>query len=422
MSKQFSIFSKVALLALVMAFVVSCGDDSAEVAPEVPVVEPELVTSYFLGIESATDPAVDVLSPAASVESGVISPVNNGFEQPAWMSFIQGKDQIFSTGYTSAPEFISYEMVDGNLVQGESFFTDMGIYAIDIVDEGTMVLMGSAREGFSEKKIYQVNTNTMSIENTVSVELGNDLVDSLTAFPVDMKVRDGKLFVAYYKVSATGNFSTPKSNQAEVAVFSYPGMQLEKIITDDRAPNIGRYYTTNALEIAENGDIYTFSPSSLACGYAPVPETNSGILRIKNGETEFDPNFHIDFETLSGGYKINDMYYVGDGKAVLRVLQEDETNPAFLWATYAPTGEFPLLETGILDLNTQTFTLLPNVPRSGGGWNSAYMVEDGKLYLGVSNNTYAGIYIIDTEAGTATEGATIEGNYAKAILSLTEER
>ncbi|MTI21580.1 DUF4374 domain-containing protein [Fulvivirga sp. RKSG066] len=397
------------LISAAMLFV-ACSDDEPTIAQ----------TDYFVGVEAATDPATDVLTPATSLDEGIVSPVGNGFEQPAWMSFLQGKDKIIVTGYTSAPEFVSYEHVEGQLTKGQSFFTDLGTYAYDFVDQSTMIIVGSAREGLSDKKIYVVNTNSMAIEKTVSSDFGNDEENNLLAFPVDAKVRGNKLFIAYYHISAEGDFSTPMANQAEVAVFSYPEIKLEKIIKDDRAPNIGRYYTANALEIAENGDIYTFSPSSLACGYAPVPATNSGVLRIKNGETAFDPSFHIDFEAISGGYKINDLYYVANGKAVVRVLKEDETNGDFLWATYAPTSETPLLETGILDLNTGSFTMLNDVPRSGGGWASTTLVEGSKLYLGVNNSEYAGIYIIDVTNGTATEGATIDGNYAKAILSLTE--
>ena len=374
---------------------------------------------YFLGIEAATDPATDVLSPATALEEGIISPVNNGFEQPAWMTFFQGYNQIFTTGYTSAPEFISYELIDGELTKGESFFTDLGIYALSVLDDEKMVLIGSARSGQSAKKIYLVNTTTMSIEKTIETDFGNDPENGLLGFPVDVAVRDGKLFAAYMVMADDGSFATTNSNRAEIAVFSYPELAFEKIITDDRASNIGRYYTLNALETDEVGNIYTFSSSSLACGFLPVPENNSAVLRIKLGETDFDPSYYIDFETLSGGYKINDMYYVADGKAVVRVVKEDEANEDYKWATYSPVSETPILETGILDLNAQTFTLLANVPKAGGGWNSAVMVEDKKLYLGVSNRSYAGIYIIDVESGIATEGAQIDGNYAKAILSLT---
>jgi hypothetical protein len=233
-----------------------------------------------------------------------------------------------------------------------------------------------------------------------------------------MKVRDGKLFVAYYMKSSE-NFNTPDANQARVAVFSYPELAFEKIITDDRTSSIGRYYSYNALEIDEKGDIYTFSPSSLACGYAPVPAKNSGILRIKSGMTVFDTSYFIDFETLSGGYKINDLFYVGNGKAVVKVLKEDETDESYLWGSYAPVSENPLIEVGVVDLYNKTFEILADVPKSGGGWNSASLIFEEKLYLGLSSSSYATIYEINTRTNSAKKGATIAGNYAKAILSLT---
>ena len=407
---------KSSLLACMSAFIVSCDDDDNNQIVN-PVFEGE--TKYFVGIESSVEAATDVLSAAESLDSGQISPINNGFEQPAWMSFVQGVDQIFVSGYTSAPEFVSYELVGDELVKGDSFFTDLGIYAHYVIDESTLVLVGSPRSGLTAKKIYLVDTDQMSITKTVETTFGDD--ETNLAFPVDATVNGDKLFIAYYMVASSGDFTTPNANEAKVAVFDFPSLTFDKIITDERAPNIGRYYTFNALEVDEKGDIYTFSPSSLACGYAPVPEKNSGILRIKNGETEFDADYHIDFETLSGGYKINDFYYVGNGKAVVRILKEDEANADYLWATYSPTAELPLLELGIVDLYNETFTLVSEAPNSGGGWSSATLIEDGKLYLGISNSSYSGIYSIDpaTATATATEAADIDGNYAKAILSLT---
>ena len=162
-------YSLVFLLGLMMVFA-SCdqngGMDDDNPPPPVPVD----TTYYFVGVESASEPATDILSLASSLKDGEISPVGNGYEQASWSSFIQGVDQIFAAGYTSAPEFTSYEVVDGALVQGESFFTDLSVYAYEVVDESTMILMGSAREGLSAKKIYVVNTDDMAIENTYTVD------------------------------------------------------------------------------------------------------------------------------------------------------------------------------------------------------------------------------------------------------------
>ncbi|MEM6736165.1 MAG: DUF4374 domain-containing protein [Bacteroidota bacterium] len=409
-TKIIRLFYSLLLTVFGAAMLWSCSDDDPiDVAAE---------ASYFVGIEAATDPATDVLSSAISVTEGTISPVNNGFEQPAWMTFLQGPDQIITAGFTSAPEFTSYELENGVLVKGESFFTNEAAFGFDFIDESTMVMVTSPRTGISSKTIYLINTDNMEITASTETNFGDVEEEGLLGFPTDMKVRDDKLFISYYLTD--GGIIIPSSNVARVAVFSYPDFTFEKVISDERASNIGRYSGTNALEIDENGDIYTYSPSSLACGYLPTSSNNSAILRIKNGETQFDQSFHIDFETLSGGYKINDMFYMGNGKAVLRVLQEDETNADYAWATYAPNSPLPILSTGIIDLTSQTFTLLEDVPLAGGGWNAAYMIEDGKLYLGVSSSSYASIYEIDPEAGTAIAGATIDGNYAKGIFSLTE--
>ncbi len=401
----------IACLGLLLA---GCDDDVNPVTPEQPAASYQ----YFLGIQSDADPEVDVLSYAPSIDTGVVSPVNNGFEQVAWMSFIQGVDQIITSGYTSAPEFTSYELVDGELAKGESFFTEGEIYARDVLDASTMVLVASPREGFGPKRIYVVDTDGMSITRQVEVDFGNDVPDSLLAFPNDVEVVDDKLFIAYYHTHARGDFSTPSDSEASVAVFSYPDLEFEKIITDERAPDVGRYFGTTTLELDEQGRIYTFSPSSSAAGYFPVPPKNSGILRIDAATAEFDSSFHIDFEALSGGYKVYNFVYVKDGKAVVQVVKEDETDVDNLWAGYDAPSESPVIETGILDLETRSLELLPDVPKSGGGFDGSYRIEGNLAYLGISNSEYAGIYIIDVDAGTATRGADVDGNYAKAILAL----
>ncbi|MEM1258180.1 MAG: DUF4374 domain-containing protein [Bacteroidota bacterium] len=422
--------------------VVSCSDDDSEsdvlqeeqVEEEEEEIEPEtqLVTRYFSGIEFGSDPTVEILTNADSFEEGVISPVDNGFEQPAWMAYLQGEDQIITLGYNTAPEFTSYEVVDGALTKGNSFFTTDDAYAATFVDASTMVFITSPRSGLADKIISIVDTDAMEVTYSITTTAGYVDVDGdgdglgegdendLIAFPSDIHVRGDYLYVSYYMMSASGTFSTPDANKARVGIYTYPGLEFVKVIEDDRASNISRYYAFNGLLEDENGDIYTFSPSSIASGYAPVPENNSAILRIKNGETEFDDDFYIDFESISGGLKINDMFYTTNGKAVVRATFEEESE-LYLWGNYAPTLATPLISTGIVDLTTGTFTLLDNVPLCGGGWNSPHMIDGSKVYLGVNNAEYSGVYIIDTETGTATEGADIDGNYAKALLSLTTE-
>ena len=233
----------------------------------------------------------------------------------------------------------------------------------------------------------------------------------------DIEVVDDKLFVSYIMYDYEGN--NTNATEASIAVYSYPDLVFEKIITDTRAANIGRYNTKDALITDENGDLYTISTSSIASGFLPAPDVSSGILRIKSGETEFDEDYHIDFEELSGGYKLNDIYYVGDGKAVVRIINETEeienatyeyegvTYYTNHWAAYYALSENPLLELGVIDLYNEEFELVTGAPNGGGSYFTGSLVEDGKLYLSISNSNESGVYIIDPETAVSYTHLTL---------------
>ena len=434
---------KSSVLAITLAAIISCDDDDSTTVV-VPTREATVETKYFALIEAAESASADVLASAESLESGVVTPVNNGIEQLGWSTAVQGENQIFSIINNT---ITNYTLVEGELTQGVTLTAgDLGILAIDVVDESNAVIMTAPWYAIGGKTLRHINLDEMIFTNNVDTNLDDDPVitpDGDTSIdakgltlPSDMEVVGDRLFVSYYPYD---QFNSTEDNDgdgfpdsvtttldwgARIAVYSYPDFEYQETISDDRISSIGRYLSQNGLASDENGDLYAISTSSLASGYFPTPEANSGILRINNGESEFDSDFYIDFETLSGGYKLNDFYYLGEGKAVVRMLQEDETNLLFFWGSYAPTSEFPLLEFAIIDLYEETFIPISgDIPNSGGGWPSAVLVEDDKVFVGVSNSTYSGVYVIDVDTATVTEGADIEGNYAKGLFSIetTEE-
>lgn len=428
------------ILACSSSFLFSCNDDDQNTTIEDDdTSNGEFVaeTRYFVGIEGGADAPGYTLSSASTLESGTISPIDNGFTQAGWANYFQGEDEIFSIVGTTLN---SYRMSGEELEEGETIFTELGLFSFDLVDSSRIVAISSPWYNTGSKTIYIIDTDNLSIYDSVETTLNDNVTvietdtnityEGLT-FPSGVKVVGDNLFVSYYTYNASlskenesdVSGTTPDSNEAKIAVFSYPDLEFIKVITDERIPNIGRYASQHGMAADENGDLYVTASSSLACGYYPTPTTNSGILKINNGETEFDTEYHIDFETLSGGYKINDIYYVGEGKAVVRILQEDETIADYFWAAYAPGSEFPLLNYGIIDLYNETFELVSGAPNDGGGWGAPVLVEDNIVYVGISNSTYSGIYAIDTDTATATEAADVDGTYAQGILSLstTEE-
>ncbi|KXX71108.1 DUF4374 domain-containing protein [Flammeovirga sp. SJP92] len=374
---------------------------------------------FVLGIEA--EGGQDVLLTADTIFQGEISPIGNGLEQPAWMSFFKAGDMIIAAGYTSDNIFTGYSLSgeEGQLINEGQLITDQGVYATTNVDDNYFIAIGSPREGFEERTIYLIDKNDMSIESRAKTRIDERREEDLVAFPTGVSVVGDKLFLSYF-LTGTGEtvpaFATPKAETAKIAVYDYPSMEFVKLIEDTRTSEIGRYTSDFSMQEDENGNIYTFSTSSLACGFLPTPTTPSGFLRIKNGETDFDSDYFFNFQEKSGGYKINTAVYLGNGKMLVRAVMSDLVH----WSAYSPNIEAGSehLSFMIVDLNDQSVTQVSNIPMTGGGWEMAALVKDGKVYVNVSNSNGAKIYTIDVATAKASEGASIVGHYTKAIFEL----
>ena len=400
-------FSAIAIAALALGSLAGCDSFGSGNVEE---------GGFLVGIEAAT--GTDVLVTTDNLMEGVISPVGQGVEQPAWMTFFTAGEYLMLHGYAADNQLTSYTLDDGALITRGPLVTELGLYASCDVDDNTMLVIGLPRAGYEDRVIYTIDKSSMTITKRTATRIDERQDEGLVAWPTDMVVRDGKLFISYY-LNGSGekedvpSFSTPNSNQARVAVYSYPDMVFEKIITDDRTSDIGVYLGPTALEETEDGTIYSYSTSSLASGFAPTPTNPSGFLRIPAGSTDFDDSYFFNFEQVTGGSKINNAVYAGDGKMVVRLVKADTA----LWGTYNPVPENPSCVIAIADLNTQTVTEVTDVPLHGGEWGMAHLVHKGKVYINVSTAEEAHIYEIDPATATATQGARIEGNWVKGIFT-----
>jgi len=169
------------------------------------------------------------------------------------------------------------------------------------------------------------------------------------------------------------------------------------------------------LIATDNGDIYTISCNSEAGGYTQATK-HSGILRIKSGETKFDPTYFFDVEAATGGAKLLTGAYVGDNKMVGRVVMPGADTA--MWNAFDVT--IPICKLVIIDLAKQTVTDVTGVPVHGGEYRTSALIENGKAYMSI-NSTVAGetrMYVIDPETATAKKGAKIEGIEVPAIFKL----
>ena len=67
-----------------------------------------------------------------------------------------------------------------------------------------------------------------------------------------------------------------------------------------------------ALSVAENGDVYAFSPSAATTDGKISSTKPSAVTRIKAGTTEFDQSYYFDVEAASNGRTITSWLYLGE--------------------------------------------------------------------------------------------------------------
>ncbi|WP_034242301.1 DUF4374 domain-containing protein [Aquimarina atlantica] len=412
------------LLAVVSILATSCSSDD----DGGPIVDPPpaSVSKYVVGFQAfpvGDASPVDYILELPSLESlttGEISVEGQGTPLKGWRFFHNVKNTVFTAGYSDDDKCIAYGLdKDGKLIEKGNFAFQSTLDNYSAIDDKTLLAVELTYSGLSDKRFHIINAETGKLEKIVEHPIDIDKGDGSAKNPgtipwvTGMVLRDGKLFVSYHKWMADGSYVTPDVGRAYVAVFKYPEFELEKIIYDDRTSPIGVNGHSTGIEKTENGDIYSFSTSALSAGFTSATKP-SGILRIKNGATEFDKDYFFDVESAPNGGKLFWMDYVGDGKAIARIIIDDTIGS---WGVFKETGNFFKLV--VIDLENKTVTDVQGIPTHANRYTSPMYVEDGKAYLSSYAGTETHVYIVDPKTATATKGAKVQGLALKGIFKVT---
>lgn len=349
---------------------------------------------------------------------GELSAINSGVEQTGWRFYYPIGKTLFASGYSADNQCAAFAIDEnGALTQKGEFIFDNALEMFGSADNGeTLLAMEIPRAGFQNRRLYFIDVNTVGVKKIVGTKIFESEPDSLIAWPTSLTVRGDKLFIPFHKLDAGGNFLTPQPNEAVIAVYSYPnvGTEPEKIISDTRTCHVGVNGTTEGLIEADNGDLYSFSCGAIMAGFSTVPTKPSGILRIKAGTTDFDPNYFFDIEAATNGGKLFWFDYVGDNKAIARVLITD--NLAAPWGAYG--RDIFNQKLVIIDLENKTITDVANVPLHAKRYTSPISVEEGKVYVSIETASDAYVYQVDIASATGTRGAKILGKTIKGFYKL----
>ncbi len=321
------------------------------------------------------------------------------------------------------PRFTTYGDYDNYIVTASSATTNItdanGNYAYGILF------------GLYNVESQSLQTITPSVENM----LGNgEYVTISGILQSGSKIYTGivPLGVSDYGAGETGLTATTETIQSPDSVWIaiYDGVEANgsnfnqptKIVGDDRIAYASSRYRSqfySNIAMGENGYLYVFSSS-----YNDETTLPSGVIRLNTSTDEFDEDFYINIQELSGT-KIFKVWYAGNDRFLLQMYNDPTV-----------TGTTAQYRLAILDASValsssaaQTFkwiTGLPDVSKVG-SYGFAPYLEDGLCYMPIvhastdENETadQPAIYVIDPATATATKGLEVTATSVGGIGKLT---
>lgn len=132
-------------------------------------------------------------------------------------------------------------------------------------------------------------------------------------------VHDGRLYVTLNQTDMT--FQPATEPQIELAVINTQTDKVERVIYEKASGiGIGTYTYGQQTFIDEKGDMYLMCTGA----YGMNPKYKTGILRIKKGETEFDPTYN---------WVLNDQTIEGESGKTVWLLQTQYAGNGKMYAT-----------------------------------------------------------------------------------------
>ncbi|UGU15722.1 DUF4374 domain-containing protein [Sinomicrobium kalidii] len=400
------------------AFFAGCSSDDDTPGDNGGEGTPGAESKYIItATPTASEGVADYILTADDLTGGTITTQGNGIEQDGtYRYYVTSNNRFFSLlyGQGNPGAVTTYQLNNEGALERLSNFQSETVQAFAAVDDDILMVKISRSADAPYAYWYRLNTETSQFVDEGQIntrELADKENGELAFFSWITQVGD-KVYMPYFTVKACCNdtFGTAYPDEANIAVYSYPEMELETVIYDDRTSYIGRYFV-NGLTVDENGDAYAFS-SSVATTNGEVTSTKpSAITRIKNGTTEFDEDYFFNLEEATGGLYITDHIYAGNGRFI-GIMKEEKTSAYSSGNIYV-----------VIDVYNKTVTEVTGVPEASGivsvtNMNN-YVSEDGSVVnVGITTEAGSYVYNIDVATASATRGLEVQGGVITAISKL----
>lgn len=315
-------------------------------------------------------------------------------EEPTWVRYSVGANGIEETGRLS-------------LVNTGATYID---YGNAIIDDTTAVSVLSA-----VPSAIVWNPQTMEIKGEI---------------PLPHLVREGYEVEVWTTATHEGLVYVPGRWANWTSGTIYPGvsmtiidpktMRIVATADDDRCASGGRPVFDAAGNAYVMGDGRTYSIQMFA-NAAGTPAPQNCLLRIKKGETDFDPTYFYTIPSLTGGPEaIGELDTAADGTGIAfaKMFHREKLPPGVEPVDFA-FWDMPVHKTWRLHLTEPpTAEEVQSAPFSTIGFTAAAV--DGHLFSPeASTPSTTDVYEIDPTANTATLRFQMDG-YFYGIYKLTE--
>ncbi len=275
---------------------------------------------------------------------------------------------------------------------------------IDANSHPTQVCIQSKTKGYitllGKGKIIIFNPETM--EKTGEIDLKEYGIGDENPDPSGMVIRNNMLFVALNQMVG-GYFPDPKRAKSDVLIVDTKTDKVMKMITEEtsKISQPTRPVDSKSIFIDEHNDIYIVGLG----GFGALTGHKAGLLRIKNGETEFDSSYKFvlsDAKIEGFEFKMSwaaGLQYVGEGKlyALVNIPALLSEKPNFITDKSCVAV--------VIDLKTQTIKKL-KLPH-GNGYCSVGLYNN-KVMFGLSTAKDSGFYTYDLVTNQASTEAVIK--------------
>ena len=313
----------------------------------------------------------------------------NGFIPKSFLvSYLDVEAETYTTNNTLEEHYLSE-----NFLGNGEFVTLAGVEEVDGKIFSAAVPMGLSQYG-------------VKAEGGKWVKPGNeDLVKTEAGGSGSGAYKEGELQWTQYP------------DECWVAIFEDETLAERKLIRTDKISyacgrNKSQYY--QMIWTAESGDVYVFSPSYAKSMADERQQTTlpAGVVRIKAGTEEFDPNYYVNIEALTNGISFLRTWYIG-GSKFLMLMYDMPLAPATTMTASRPA---------IFDAESASLTYVEGLPSAEriSGFGTAPYSEDGKCYIAVTlTDDYPAVYAIDAATAVATKGLTVEATQIGGIGRLS---